>query len=71
MKYSLYLKENAERNLETIFEYLKRAGDIPKNAVSIGDYRAQCITFAIHYTVADLQLTGEIDVMEIENGKQT
>lgn len=51
-RYNIYLKQEAEDNLQVIFEHLKMAGEIPANATEIGEYRAQCISYALGYTAA-------------------
>lgn len=48
-RYNIYLKKEADDNLNTIFEHLKKVGEIPANASEIGDYRAQCISYALEY----------------------
>lgn len=55
MRYNIYLRPEIEESLHTVFEYLKLLGDIPVNATEIGEYRAQCISFAVRYLVADIQ----------------
>lgn len=54
MRYSVYLRSDAENGLHYIFEYLKAKGDIPANATEIGEYRAQCITYAIFSCIGRL-----------------
>lgn len=53
-RYNIYLKGEIEKSLSIIFEYLKSIGDIPANATEIGEYRAQCIGFAVHYTLGGI-----------------
>ena len=54
MKRTIYLRGEIEKSLDIIFEYLKSIGDIPANATEIGEYRAQCINFAVRYTIGGL-----------------
>lgn len=54
-RYNIYLRGEIEKSLDIIFQYLKSIGDIPTNATEIGEYRAQCIGFAVRYLVADIQ----------------
>lgn len=53
-RHSVYMNDTAENLLLIVFEYLKRVGQIPALATEIGDYRAQCIRFAISYTIGGL-----------------
>lgn len=54
MKRTIYLRGEIEKSLDIIFEYLKSVGDIPANATEIGEYRAQCVSFAVRYAVAGI-----------------
>lgn len=46
---NVYLRDEANRAIETLFTRLQERGDIPKNATveDIGTYRAQIITYAL------------------------
>lgn len=65
MKRTIYLKADAENALLYIFDYLRVKGDIPANATDIGEYRAQCISFAINYTVGGLAVEDAQEVKRL------
>jgi len=48
-RYNIYLRDEANHVIETLFVRLQELGEIPRNATidEIGQYRAQIITYAL------------------------